>query len=52
MPKKKKEKAPKNESADGTKRKIQKDRIKKMRGLVYFGKGKPYFSEIQEKERG
>lgn len=44
VPKNGKEKVPKDESVDGVKRKILKGRIKSMHGLIYFGKGKPFFS--------
>ena len=51
VPREEKEKVPKDESIDRIKRKILKGRIKRMHGLIYFGKGKHYFSEIQKKER-
>ena len=43
--KEEKEKVPKDESADRIKTKMLKGRIKRMHGLIYFGKGKHYFSE-------
>lgn len=51
VPKEEKEKVPKDASVDRIRRKILKGRIKRMHGLIYFGKGKHYFSEIQKMER-